>query len=167
MYVRTFSTLLLVFQFAFSFPGKAQDAKNIDNLDASKAIAYFSLSSGKEVTNPDVKNWDLSFQKTTIAVNGSAQVINIAFDGLSQPPSGGFKTDEGNNKAIPTGSGNGWYIYNMEDHTITPIPNRIIVVKTQKGKYYKLEILNYNKDSQPHEPTGYYSFRYKELGKGK
>lgn len=167
MLKRIFSALLFAFLFIVPFSVAAQDVKSIDNLNASQAIAYFSLSSGKEVSDADAKNWDISFQKTTISVNGSAQVINIAFDGLSQPPTGGFKTDDGNNKAIPTGSGNGWYNYNMEDHTIEPIANRTIVVKTQKGKYYKLEIISYNKDRQPHEPTGYYSFRYKELGKGK
>ncbi|MBX2921833.1 MAG: HmuY family protein [Chitinophagaceae bacterium] len=144
-----------------------QDIKNIENLNASQSIAYFNLATGKEVPGTDAKSWDLSFQKTTISVNGSAQVVSLAFEGLSQPPTGGFKTDDGNNKAIPTGSGNGWYNYNIEDHTIEPIAGRTIVVKTQKGKYYKLQVISYNKDRQPHEPTGYYSFRYKELGKGK
>ncbi|MBX3254863.1 MAG: HmuY family protein [Chitinophagaceae bacterium] len=167
MLKRISSTLLFVYLFAAPFFVAAQDVKNTDNLNASQAVAYFNLSTGKEVTDPDPKNWDISFQKTTISVNGSAQVVNIAFEGLSQPPSGGFKTDDGNNKAIPTGSGNGWYNYNMEDHTIEPIANRTIVIKTPKGKYYKLQIISYNKNRQPHEPTGYYSFRYKELGKGK
>lgn len=145
----------------------AQHTKGIYNLNASQSVAYFNLSSGKEVAKADVKNWDLSFQKTTISVNGSAQVVHIAFEGLSQIPAAGFKTDEGSNKAIPTGSGNGWYIYNMEDHSIEPIADRTIVIKTQNGKYYKLQVISYNKDRQPHEPTGYYTFRYQELKKGK
>lgn len=157
-----FSPAVITFLFVIPFFAAAQDVKNINNLNASQSVAYFNLSSGKEVA-ADVKNWDVSFQKTTISVNGSAQVVSIAFDGLSQIPTGGFKTDAGSNKAIPTGSGNGWYIYNMEDHTIEPIADRTIVIKVQNGKYYKLQVISYNKDKQPHEPTGYYTFRYKEL----
>lgn len=157
------SILHALFFLVLPFSIAAQDIKNIDNLNASQAVAYFSLASGKEVATNDAKNWDISFQKTTISVNGSAQVVNIAFDGLSQTPANGFKKDEGNNKAIPTGSGNGWYNYNMEDHTIEPIANRTIIIKTQNGRFYKLQVISYNKDRQPHEATGYYSFRYKEM----
>lgn len=145
----------------------AQEVKTIQNLDASKGVVYFSLATGKEVPADKAASaeWDLSFAKTTIAINSAkanvtAQVASEGFEKLAKAPAAGYKKDSEEGKAIPTGSGNGWYNYNMEDHTIEPILDRTIVIKGQDKKYYKLQVISYNKDGKAFEPTGYYSFRY-------
>lgn len=146
---------------------QAQDVKTIQNLNASKGVVYFNLATGKEVP-PDKAasaDWDLSFAKTTISVNSAkanitAQVTTPGFESLTKAPAAGYKKDSEEGKAIPTGSGNGWYNYNMEDHTIEPIIDRTIVIKGQDKKYYKLQVISYNKDGKAFEPSGYYSFRY-------
>ncbi len=66
---------------------------------------------------------------------------------------------------IPTGSGNGRYNYNPQAFVITPIPGKIIVIKTRNGNYAKMEILSYyqNQHDTPDPFTDlsrYYSFNY-------
>ncbi len=144
----------------------SQEPQTIYNLNASGGTVYFSLASGKE-TGADKSNtpaWDISFAKTTISVNEkgkvTAQVVSSTFEALKKAPESGYRPDTDESKAIPTGSGNGWYHYNMEDHTILPIADRTIVVKASDGKKYKIKIISYNKDQKLFESTGYYTFRY-------
>lgn len=150
----------------FAYVASAQEFKKITNLNAATGTVYLNLASGKEVSadKANTSDWDLSFAKTTIAVNEkgkvTAQVVQSTFDALKKAPASGYRADTEESRAIPTGSGNGWYNYNMEDHTIVPITDRTIVVKAGDGKKYKIKIISYNKDQKSFESTGYYSFEY-------
>jgi len=116
--------------------------------------------------------WDVAFRGTTVLVNGGssgpgqgqAQVVTGLFPELTTAPATGYKADAATAKAIPTGSGNGWYSYDATTHLISPIAGRVIALKTALGKYAKLEITNYYKDApaapSATSPSGYYSFRY-------
>ncbi len=163
MFSRLLSSLLAVFIISGAF---GQESRTISNLNASGGIVYFNLGTGKEVAadKANTADWDLSFAKTTIAVNDkgnvTAQVVASTFEALKKAPANGYRQDTEESRAIPTGSGNGWYSYNMEDHTILPIPDRTIVVKAVDGKKYKINIISYNKDQKLFESTGYYTFRY-------
>lgn len=147
----------------------AQQAKKVELLDASSGGIYYDLEQGKS-TKDKSGAWDIGFNKTDVMVNpgkdGKAKatallVSGTSFDKLTKVPKGVFKTDAGDDTAIQKGSGNGWYQYNMEDHSITPMADRVIVVKTRSGKYVKIDIQNYydNKTFQ----SGFYTFRYSEL----
>ncbi len=144
----------------------AQEVKNITNLNASAGAAYFNLELGKQIhtDRSHTADWDISFAKTTISLNEkagvTAQVVAVSFESLGKAPAAGYRKDTDESKAIPTGSGNGWYNYNIEDHTILPIADRTIVVKTGNGKKYKIGISSYNKDGKLFEGTGFYTFRY-------
>ena len=155
---------------------------SVTNLEApSSASGYtkFSFSENKVVTTDD---WDIAFRGTTILVNGgikggdstepartgvgAVSIVSNTFASVTTfPETTTFKQDAATAYAIPTGSGNGWYSYNMTSHLITPIAGKVFVVKTHDGKYAKFEILNYYKDS-PAEPnymtavSGYYSFNF-------
>jgi hypothetical protein len=166
------------------------EATTITNLEADPATGYdpntgqpigttgkyklFSFKTGATVLNTDsaTSNWDVGFRGTTIIVNSgtsgpgtaSAQVVEGIFDEYFTAPGDGYKVD-GTTKAIPTGSGNGWYNASATQPTIiSPIAGRIIVIKTSEEKYAKLEILSYYKDAPPNptgtEPARYYTFRY-------
>ncbi len=120
----------------------AQDIKTIRNVDASAKTAYFSLVTGKEVATAS-EDWDIAFNRTTILINGGSSgsgkatallLKDTSFDKVTKRPEGAFKADSENEKAIPSGSGNGWYSYDMADHSINPIPGRILVIKTSSGK---------------------------------
>ncbi len=163
---RAFAAIL---GFLFSTALYAQDVRSIDNLDASSKTVYFNLATGKEVADASA-DWDIAFNRTTVMVNGGSSGMGNAtatllkdtsFEKVTKQPSTGFKADSEEEKAIPTGSGNGWYEYNMADHSINPIPGRILVIKTASGKYAKLEILGYYNKSN--FAAANYSFRYSFL----
>ena len=146
-----------------------QDVKTIRHVEAADKTAYFNLETGKEVADASA-DWDIAFNRTTILVNGGSSgagnatavlLKETSFDQVTKRPETGFKADSDGEKAIPTGSGNGWYDYNMSDHSINPIPNRVVVVKTLSGKYVKFEVLGYYHNSN-HNPANY-SFRYSLL----
>lgn len=146
----------------------------IKDLNANtKPYVYFSLATGKEVpaTNARTKNWDIAFSKTTIATNsgtsgpgeGGAIVLEKPFDQVSEAPKDGYKMDGDAGFAIPGGSGNSWYKYDMSVHAILPIPGRTLLVKTANGKIAKVEIISYYKgapEDVPTEESSYYTFRY-------
>lgn len=146
----------------------------VKDLNANtKPYVYFSLATGKDVAANEAKTdkWDIAFSKTTIAVNGGtsgpgqggAQVLEKAFDQVAEAPKDGYKTDGESGSAIPGGSGNSWYKYDMSVHAILPIVGRTILVKTAAGKFAKLEIISYYKgapEEVPTEESSYFTFRY-------
>lgn len=150
----------------------------IKDLNANtKSYIYFSLVTGKEVPAADAKtkNWDIAFSKTTIATNsgtsgpgeGGAIVLEKPFDQVNEAPQNGYKTDGDAGFAIPGGSGNSWYKYDMGVHAILPIPGRTLLVKTADGQLAKLEIISYYKgapEDVPTEDSSYYTFRYSIAG---
>lgn len=137
----------------------------------------FSFSTGTVVTGDD---WDIAFRGTTILVNGGEQysddepartatagvyIASGTFNEIETVNTAEFQQDSAEGLAITTGSGNGWYNYNFENHSITPIPGKIIVVRTHDGKYAKMEIVSYYKDNpeEPNpevDPSQYYTFNY-------
>lgn len=146
----------------------------IKDLNANtKPYAYFSLSTGKDISADEAKTTkcDLAFSKTTIAVNGGtsgpghggAQVLEQPFEMITHAPKDGYKTDGEAGNAIPSGSGNSWYKYDMSVHAILPIADRTIVIKTAEGKFAKIEIISYYKgapEDVPTEESSYFTFRY-------
>lgn len=139
-----------------------------------KHYTFYSLADGKEVPYTDSAStkWDLAFRTTTILTNsgssgpgqGGAQVKSGLFAETVTAPETGYAIDAATAKAIPLNSGNGWYNYNSTTHVITPIAGRVLLIRTAAGKYAKVEITNYYKDSPATpagtEPSAYYSFRY-------
>lgn len=157
---------ILYVLFFIPSPAFAQNVKTEKNLDAKSKTTFYNLEDGKIVKESD--NWDLAFNNTTIKLNSKRQIAaqilsNTAFDKVTKAPSSGYKHDTQSSSAILTGSGNGWYNYDMATHALTPIPDKVIVVKTPTGKYIKLEILSYYFDSEDYNDTGFYTFRYAPL----
>lgn len=152
------------------------------NISARDGFTKFSFSENKVVTTD---KWDIAFSGTTIIVNGGGKfnpenaeepertgqgaisIVSNAFASVTTfPEATTFKQDAATAYAIPTGSGNGWYSYNMNSHLITPIAGKVFVVKTHDGKYAKFEIVSYYKDAPATpdplnlEATKYYTFNY-------
>ncbi|WP_229206720.1 HmuY family protein [Dyadobacter crusticola] len=146
----------------------------VKDLDANtKPYVYFSFATGKDVPAREAKtkNWDIAFSKTTIAVNGGtsgpgqggALVVEKPFTSITEAPKEGYKSDSEAGFAVPGGSGNSWYKYDMGVHAILPIVGRTILLKTAEGKYAKIEIISYYKgapEDVPTEESSYYTFRY-------
>lgn len=173
-------------------PASTAQAQTVTNLSAASTpsttgapipprhYTFYSLADNKEIAYADSNStkWDVAFRATTILVNGGtsgpgqggAQVYTGLFTDLTAAPTTGYAVDAAAGKAIPTGSGNGWYNYNSTTNVVTPIAGRVLVVRTAGGKYAKIEVQNYYKDA-PAAPTssnasGYYTFRYVYQGTG-
>ena len=135
---------------------------------------YFSFEENELVPSVD-GNWDIGFKGLSIIVNSGisgegnaeAAIVQGVFEQYNTiPESVELKTDTPAGLAIPSGSGNGWYNYNMTTHLVSPQPGNILILKTNGGKYVKMEILSYYKDNPPMNevnlttPSAYYTFQY-------
>ena len=134
----------------------------------------------KEQKPVEGDNWDIAFRATDILINGGAYIGN------NEPPRTGIAAgyvaigtynsitsvdetllnqDSQIGRAIPNGSDNGWYNYNPQNYLITPIAGRTLVFKTHDGRFAKMEIQSYYKDS-PENPNAFtdqsatYTFNY-------
>ena len=144
-------------------------------------FTFYSLETNKTIASTDSNSnkWDLAFRGTTIITNGgtsgpalgSSFVYSGLFDDVKEVPvDSTFKIDNGATLGITSGSGKGWYSYNPIANLITPIPGRVLFIKTATGKYAKVEILNYYKggvtpavsasDADKTTKQRYYTFRY-------
>ncbi|NQZ44804.1 MAG: IPT/TIG domain-containing protein [Flavobacteriaceae bacterium] len=142
-------------------------------------FAKFSFATG--AVTDSTTEWDIAFRGTTIAINGGA--VTGTADEPERNGNGGasiatgtfadvvsavgldFTEDADGAFAIPTGSDNGWYNYNPATFTISPIPGRILVIRTHDGHYAKVEVLSYYRDA-PAQPDAFvdesrvYTFNY-------
>ncbi len=144
----------------------------------SGEFTKFDLSTGHITADPE--GWDIAFRGTAIAINGGsptgtldepprngnggATFVSGTFESVTVAPSN-FSEDSSEGFAIPGGSGNGWYNYNPQMRMITPIPGKILVVRTRDGKYAKIEILSYYKGAPANpnpmaDASRYYTFRF-------
>jgi len=138
-------------------------------------FTFYSLRENAVVPSSDsaTASWDIALRGTTILVNGgtsgpgagAAQVWTGVFDDLLEAPADGYAVDAAAGNAIPIGSGNGWYNYNPPLNLITPIPGRVIVLRTADGRYAKISVLSYYRgapaapDATTHEAR-YYTFDF-------
>lgn len=162
-------------------PSNTAKAVTIYDLPADtgkKSIfTLFSLRDSSIVSNSDslTTKWDIGFAGTTIITNsgvrgpGQGGVIilkDIDFNSVTEAPETGYRIENSlTDLAIPTGSGNGWYNYDPQTHVVSPIPGRVIIIRTADGKYAKLQIISYWKgnpqqiDPYQHKER-YYTFKY-------
>jgi hypothetical protein len=145
-------------------------------LGTTGKYTLYNLRDNKTVANTDsaTNKWDVGFRGTTIIVNGGAirsgqggaYVHTGTFEELTTvPTSATFAQDQSASAlAIPGVSGAGWYNYNSTTNIVSPIPGRVLVIRTGDGKYAKMEILSYYENA-PATPTAtsrtrFYTFRY-------
>ena len=144
----------------------------------SGEFTKFDFSSGS-VTISET-DWDIGFRGTSIIVNGgvslgtvdepsrtgnaAAYVASGTLASVVQVDTNLFVQDSSNGYAIASGSGNGWYTYSgPPTYLITPTPGKVLVFKTADGKYAKVEILSYYKDSPPTPDYRFSEGRYLSL----
>ena len=124
----------------------------------------FSFSKGGEVAQ-DAEDWDLAFNRTTIIVNGG----KASQGEPTRTGKGACYITEGILDEVTVNADDfvvqdvpkKWYTYNAEgNHVIRPIPGKVIVVRTHDGKYAKMVIKSYYKNSDVKEDPRYYTFDY-------
>jgi len=162
------------------------ESKKVENLHApqqgdfanppiSGPFTKFDFASG-EITTSDTE-WDIAFRGTSIVINGGVSsgatdeparngnggvyIASGAMASVTEVNTASLEQDKADGYAIPTGSGNGWYVYDPAAHSINPIAGKILVIKTHDEKYAKVEILSYYKDGVPsRDGSRYYTFNY-------
>jgi hypothetical protein len=144
--------------------------------------SFYSLETNKTIASSDsaTTKWDIGFRGTSIIINGGNSGPGLGggfvFVGLYNdlntiPADSTLKVDNApSSYAITAGSNKGWYVYDAINNLISPIPGRVLVIRTASGKYAKLEILNYYKGGVTPAATAsdaiklneqrYYTFRY-------
>ena len=153
-------------------------------IGVTNKYTLFSFKTGAVIANTDSvsSKWDIGFRGTTIIVNsgtsgpGSAAALvqTGLFEQITTAPDAGYSQDNKASatapRAIPTGSGKGWYNYDQATNLVTPKAGVVLIFKTADGKYAKMEIQSYYKGA-PTSPTSatpdrYYTFRYVYQGDG-
>lgn len=154
------------------------EVKTFTTPEADSEFIYFSFSKGDTVTVATLSNWDIAFQRTTIKINGgtsgsgnggAAWLTGVNFEDVKAvPDTVAFAVDDTTKGgfAIPTGSGNGWYVYTgPPNHWIVPIEERVFLIRTAQSRYAKVKFLSYYSDGEPPtqpspEDSRYYTFKY-------
>lgn len=160
--------------------GSTEKTYVVDATNPTKWV-YFSFNSGDTLKVIDPLNstdWDLAFKNTNIRTNsgksgkgqGGAFLTNTqnasGFSTLvSVPGDVQFTYDDTMKVIVYMGYANdtvnsalySWYSYDHLTHLIVP-SNNIYIIKTASGKYAKLWIKNYYKDSDL--AMGYLKFTY-------
>lgn len=165
------------------------ESETVTNLHAEETTDYtqnppvssgdftkFDFSTG--TTTSSDTDWDIAFRGTKILVNGgseygyinepsrtgnaAAYVINsTAFGDVDDVDTTLFNQDNSNSLAVPHGSGNGWYKYSgPPKHLISPTSGTVLVFRTADGKYAKVQIRSYYKNSDSSSESQYYTFNY-------
>lgn len=128
-------------------------------VDATDTTAWvgMDLDSGKQVSAADDALWDLAFQRYTVKSRGGvsgtggvqvAIVQGTTFAALTQAPASGYLTDApdgddvGDSPDTVFNVGDGWYVYDLKFHTLTPRP-QLYVVRSDQGTYFKVELKSY------------------------
>lgn len=154
-------------------------------------FTFYSLREHKVIANSDsaTNKWDIGFRGTTICINGgisgpgmgAAQFADGLYSDLKTAPSAGYAKDSLVNNAkkylLSSNASRRWYNYIGKNEgtpqqygIIVPVPGRVIWIKTADGKYAKLEISSYYRNS-PADPNNlsfndantlsrFYTFRY-------
>ncbi|MCX8491814.1 MAG: HmuY family protein [Cyclobacteriaceae bacterium] len=133
-----------------------------------KKYTFFSFKTGQIVTVPEPNKsalWDIGFQDTNIIINGGTGRAGIggaivqegAFDEIKEAPTTGYAQDNErlNQFAVSgaefiqgvTTTTNNWW-FNSGSGTskiVSPLPRRVILIRTADGRYAKMEILSFHK----------------------
>ncbi len=145
-------------------------------IGGTNKFTLYSLKDNAIIANTDsaTEKWDIGFRGTTLIVNGGkiragkggAYIHTGLFDELkSVPDRAEWRTDESETDlGVPLGSGKGWYNYDHTNNRVSPVPGKILLIRTAQGKYAKLEILSYYKNA-PAVPSAsdesrYFTFKF-------
>ncbi len=130
----------------------------------SGEFTKFDFSTGTTTTSDT--EWDIAFRGTSIIINGgvssgSTDEPERTGNAAAYMATGTIASVKAvNTSLLEQDSVNGyvlsnWYTYaGPPTHLITPTAGKIIVVRTQDGKYAKIELLSYYKDA-PENPDAY------------
>lgn len=150
--------------------GKGVTQVVVNASDSEKWI-YFSFAKGVDVAITDEANskeWDIAFSRNNIKSNGGengAGGVEVAIvdgkelDEVTAAPKDGYITGKADKAQYVFAVQDGWYIYNVFDHTLTP-RKRVYIVKTATTQYIKMQMSGYYNDAKE---SGFPAFKWSEI----
>lgn len=155
-------------QTASNVPADLAQRDDQGNVEQTGQYTLFDLESGQvalsyadtDRSDSLSASWDIGFQSTNVIVNttegseAGAQMLETLFEDVTEAPASGYAS----------ALADAWFNYDPQTHIVTPVPGRVIVVRTAEGNHAKIRIVSYYEDA-PAEPTGaepprYYTFEY-------
>jgi len=92
------------------------------------------------------------------------------FDNVASLPDGVvLRTDDATNPVVPLPvlGPNIYFVYDIATHTLRPVPDKVLIIKSSSGKVYKFQITSIykNAESNPTQetPIGFYHFRSAQI----
>jgi hypothetical protein len=147
----------------------SRDPNTGETIGGTNQYTFFRFSDSAVVSHTDSAStkWDIGFRGTDIIINGgtsgpgstAGQVVNNTFEDITQAPEANYIADNTSGHVFAD-----WYVYNMQTHIVTSKPGYIFIIRTNDGKFVKMEIISYYKGA-PAQPdltdaSRYYTFRY-------
>ena len=121
-------------------------------LDATNKSSqvFVDLDQGREMKADEAfstNEWDLSFKRYDISMNGGAGnptgsvkalvLDGQDFDALTSAPADGY-TQDGSSPVL-----GGWWEYDLLAHRVVTRPNLMYVLVSSEGAFFKLKMLDY------------------------
>lgn len=149
---------------------------SVDATDEA-AWTYFDFESRANVDEADGA-WDLGALRFNVKTNGGtsgdggAQVAVLEgtrFEDVAAAPADGWRADAASGPGVG-GEGamvtpgyvfDNWFTYDMANHTLGPVADRVYVLRTPEGNDFKIEMLAYYDDAGT---PGFVRFRWAALG---
>ncbi len=156
--------------------GKEQYVRDLNNgtsvtgrPEGNAAPIYFSLQENKVMQKDD--NWDIAFSglaNTQIISNSKAnvwmEVLNSPYEKSQSKPSLPFNQSTSGNVAYGE---QGWYIYDVLTHVISPVKGKTIFVKTGNNRVFKIMMVSIYQGAPEfptkEDPVTFLHFKYQEL----
>ncbi|QRK04992.1 HmuY family protein [Archangium violaceum] len=150
-----------------------EDGSNVAIIDATNksATVFFDIDEGREMKTDeafDTNEWDLSFQRYVITMNGGggnptgevsvAVLEDTSWDALTSAPAEGYQQDA--SQPVFSDVEGGWYAYDLVQHKLVTRDGLLYVVRSSSGQYYKLRMLSYYDSAGT---PARLSFRYQRL----
>ena len=162
--------------------------------DSTIGWMYYSLE-GDSVVPADQANtnaWDIRFayllccgqtRQIDVFFNSGAAgpgttkatMFGTRFDNLASVPGGvTYREDDTtmSGRIVPANvvGGDIMFVYDVNTHTISPSPDKVLLVQTSKGNIFKFQFTSIYKDADPtpdvFTPLGFYHFRYQRAVNG-
>jgi len=133
---------------------------------------YFLLTENTAGSSTD---YDLKFTGVAtgdITSDGTLKYVNKAFSSVvladyssALIPAAntiGPNNTVGAPSGVVIGNGKGWYVYTWVGHTVTPVPNRTLLLQ-KDGNTFKIEIISIYLNGIVGGSFPYYTFKYQQL----
>lgn len=126
------------------FTSEDQDGSFISQIQATSKTdwVYWDFEARAEVDEASPA-WDMAFQRFKFRTRVAAAVlVGSPFEQVTEPPTVDALQSDGEGEDYVFNRGDGWYYYDLGNHTLTS-RDAVYVVQTAEGGFVKLKLIAY------------------------